>query len=200
MSNVASDWNSAEFRRQRNAREALERLLDSRAGQHHGRAADLLRQAAVQDDRIARRCGRLADERARLQRAAGWMAVTGALVAVALIMFVSMARLPVVEQAILILAAGLSVAMFRLVVQPGRPVLGTQMLLQLLLTLFLVLGVGAEPFGPAVALLGWAAAFGRGWVEARARRIDIAEMELAMKVQGADARRAQMQMRRAAAI
>jgi hypothetical protein len=200
MNNVASDWNSAEFRRQRNAREALERLLDNPEGLHHGRAAELLRQAAAQDERIAIRCERMAAERGRLQNVAGWMAVAGALVAVVLIIFVSMARLPMIDQALLILAAGLSVAMFRLVVQPGRPVLGTQMMLQLMLTLFLILAVGAEPFGAAVALLGWAAAFGRGWVEARARRIDLAEMELAMKVRGADARRAQMQMRRAAAI
>jgi hypothetical protein len=200
MNNVAQDWNSAEFRRKRYAREALERLLDNPDGLHLGRASEFLRQAALQDERIAARCGRLAQERDLLHRKAGWMAVAGALMAVALIFFVSMARLPIIDQAMLILAACLSVAMFRLVVQPGRPVLGTQMLMQLMLTLFLILGVGAEPFGAAVALLGWAAAFGRGWIEVRARRINLAEMELAMKVRGADARRAQMQMRRAAAI
>ncbi|PZU49918.1 MAG: hypothetical protein DI568_04670 [Sphingomonas sp.] len=200
MNYVASQWETADNRRQRYTREAVERLLVREGGQHHGRAADVLRQVALRDASFSARVDLLAGERARVQRVAAAMAATGALMAVLMIMFVVMAHLPLLDQALLILAAGLSVAMFRLVVQPGRPVLGTQMVLQLLLTLFLIVGLGAQPFGAAVALLGWAAALGRGWVESRTRAIDIAEMELAMKVRGADASRAEALMRQAARI
>ena len=200
MNYVASQWETADNRRQRYTREAVERLLVREGGQHHGRAADVLRQVALRDASFSARVDLLAGERARVQRVAAAMAATGALMAVLMIMFVVMAHLPLIDQALLILAAGLSVAMFRLVVQPGRPVLGTQMLLQLLLTLFLIVGLGAQPFGAAVALLGWAAALGRGWVESRTRAIDIAEMELAMKVRGADASRAEALRRQAAHI
>ena len=200
MNYVASQWETAENRRQRYTREAVERLLVREGGQHHGRAADVLRQVALRDASFSARVDMLAGERARVRRVASAMAASGALMAVLMIMFVVMAHLPLLDQALLILAAGLSVAMFRLVVQPGRPVLGTQMLLQLLLTLFLIVGLGAQPFGAAVALLGWAAALGRGWVESRTRAIDIAEMELAMKVRGADASRAEALRRQAAHI
>ena len=200
MNYVASQWETADNRRQRYTREAVERLLVREGGQHHGRAADVLRQVALRDASFSARVDLLAGERARVQRVAAAMAATGALMAVLMIMFVVMAHLPLIDQALLILAAGLSVAMFRLVVQPGRPVLGTQMVLQLLLTLFLIVGLGAQPFGAAVALLGWAAALGRGWVESRTRAIDIAEMELAMKVRGADASRAEALRRQAAHI
>ena len=200
MNYVASQWETADNRRQRYTREAVERLLVREGGQHHGRAADVLRQVALRDASFSARVDLLAGERARVQRVAAAMAATGALMAVLMIMFVVMAHLPMLDQALLILAAGLSVAMFRLVVQPGRPVLGTQMVLQLLLTLFLIVGLGAQPFGAAVALLGWAAALGRGWVESRTRAIDIAEMELAMKVRGADASRAEALRRQAAHI
>lgn len=200
MNYVASQWETADNRRQRYTREAVERLLVREGGQHHGRAADVLRQVALRDASFSARVDLLAGERARVQRVAAAMAATGALMAVLMIMFVVMAHLPLLDQALLILAAGLSVAMFRLVVQPGRPVLGTQMVLQLLLTLFLIVGLGAQPFGAAVALLGWAAALGRGWVESRTRAIDIAEMELAMKVRGADASRAEALRRQAAHI
>lgn len=200
MNYVASQWETAENRRQRYTREAVERLLVREGGQHHGRAADVLRQVALRDASFSARVDMLAGERARVRRVASAMAASGALMAVLMIMFVVMAHLPLLDQALLILAAGLSVAMFRLVVQPGRPVLGTQMLLQLLLTLFLIVGLGAQPFGAAVALLGWAAALGRGWVESRTRAIDIAEMELAMKVRGADTSRAEALRRQAAYI
>lgn len=200
MNYVASQWETADNRRQRYTREAVERLLVREGGQHYGRAADVLRQVALRDASFSARVDLLAGERARVQRVAAAMAATGALMAVLMIMFVVMAHLPLLDQALLILAAGLSVAMFRLVVQPGRPVLGTQMVLQLLLTLFLIVGLGAQPFGAAVALLGWAAALGRGWVESRTRAVDIAEMELAMKVRGADASRAEALRRQAAHI
>ncbi|TPE59567.1 hypothetical protein FJQ54_13905 [Sandaracinobacter neustonicus] len=200
MNTVASQWETADSRRQRYTREALERLLVREDQLHHGRATDVLRQVTLRDTSYATRVGLLAGERVRVQRIASAMAAGGALVAVLMIVFVVMAHLPLMDQALLITAAGLSVAMFRLVVQPGRPVLGTQMVLQLLMTLFLIIGLGAQPFGAAVALLGWAAALGRGWVETRTRAIDIAEMELAMKVRGADASRADALRRQAARI
>lgn len=200
MDSVASQWDPSALRRQRHSRAALERLMASQPDLHHGRAVELVRAAAETDAVVAGRLQRLDADRARLQRTAGLMAAGGALMAVLLILFVSLAKLPIADQIILIVSAGVSVLMFRLLVLPGRPALGTQMMLQLVLTMVLILGLGAEPFGAGVALLGWAATLGREWLEARSAAIDLSEMELALKVQGVDISRAQMPAREAARI
>lgn len=200
MNSVASQWDPSELRRQRHTRAALERLMAMQPGFHHGRAAELVRAAAETDSVIAGRLARLQADRARLQRTAGIMAVGGALTAVLLILLVSLAKLPIADQIILIVSAGINVLMFKLLVFPGRPALGAQMLLQLVLTMVLIVGLGPDPFGAGVALLGWAATLGREWLERRVGALDISEMELALKVQGVDISRAEMRLREAAQI
>jgi hypothetical protein len=78
--------------------------------------------------------------------------------------------------------------------------MGVQLLIQLMVSLVLLAGLADHPFGLALAALGWAAAFARAWVQARARALDLAEMELALEAVGRDADVLAMRRKRAAAI
>jgi hypothetical protein len=200
MNSFAPQWDAANARHQRSAREALDRMLDRDAAQSRGRALRILDRAAEASPAVGGQMRRIADERAGLDRTAGVIAVAGASAAVAAVAVASLLPLPAGDLALRVLVAMLAIAMFRLVRDSGGPGLGLQLILQSFLTLLLLPQSPAVPLDLAFLALGWGAIAARRFVELRLRALDLDEMELALAAQGREDSIATMRRLRAAAI
>lgn len=188
-------------------RDALEHLLDRHAMQGRKLADSFFASAAARDPRLAGERARIAIGRARLERQASLGAIAGVVTLVSMVATLSLAlHMPVADQLVRILAAGVVLIIFALLTRPARGVLGLVLPLHLAVCLALLgpsgwLAVdGAAGWDYALLVVGILAAFAAWMRDRAARSLDLDEAGLVLKATGRPEHLESMRRLAAAAI
>lgn len=188
-------------------RDALEHLLDRHATQGRKLADSFFASAAARDPRLADQRARIAIGRARLERQANLGAIAGVVTVVSMVATLSLVlHMPVADQLVRILAAGVVLMLFALLTRPVRGVLGLVLPLHLAICLALLgpsgwLAVdGAAGWDYALLGVGVLAAVASWMRDRAARSLDLDEAEMVLKATGRPEHLESMRRRAAAAI
>lgn len=191
MNNRSYSAHSSALDRTAVDRGALDYLVNRNQQQSNCNADPALARLIAQDSRLADERARIASARIRLEQHSGAMAIAGVILVVLLVASLSLVmEMPVAEQPIRILAAGVAIVLFGLLIRPARGELNLLLPLHVAVCVSLLSEGGwhanHSPVGwdMTLLLLGIAAAVAGTLRDMRMRSLDIDEADLVLKARG----------------